>query len=126
MKTYVKKKVEARGKPCAKSPGIDEGFFNMLLREAIIPDERVTIKNECYKKNIKTIQTCKCNKEVGMLTKTWKIKNRVINDSSNPVYCGIPSKRAKRRSMIGSNIMSTANNRGGKIPYKNIFINKKN
>ena len=52
--TYVKKKVEARGKPCAKSPGIDVGLFNIPFREAIIPDESVTIKNECYKKN-KTI-----------------------------------------------------------------------
>ena len=58
-------------------------------------------------------------KKIGLLTKTWKIKNRVINDNSNPVYCGIPSNRAKRRSMIGSNIISIANNRGGKIPYKN-------
>ena len=47
--TYVKKKVEARGKPCAKSPGIDVGLFNIPFREAIIPDERVTIKNECFK-----------------------------------------------------------------------------
>ena len=46
-KTYVKKKVEAWGKPCAKVAGIDVGLFNMELREAIIPDERVTIKNEC-------------------------------------------------------------------------------
>ena len=43
----LRKKVEAFDKPCAKSLGIDDGLFKMPLREAIIPDERVTIKNEC-------------------------------------------------------------------------------
>jgi len=44
------------------------------------------------------------------------MKNRVINDSSNPEYWGIPSKRAKRRRTIGSNSISTANNTGGNMP----------
>lgn len=56
------------------------------------------------------------------LTKTWKMKNRVIRDNSNPVYWGIPSKRARRRRMIGSSIVNTASNTGGKIPYSNLGI----
>ena len=68
-------------------------------------------------KNSRLDLNCKSKDENSPLTKTWKMKNRVINDSSNPVYWGIPSKRAKRRRKIGSNIISTANNTGGKMPY---------
>ena len=45
--TYVKKKVEACGRPCAKIAGIDVGLFSIELREAMIPEESVTTKNEC-------------------------------------------------------------------------------
>lgn len=45
--TYVKKNVEACGRPCAKTDAIDVGLFNKDCNEAMIPDERVTTKNEC-------------------------------------------------------------------------------
>ena len=47
---------------------------------------------------------------------TWNIKYRVIKLSSMAERCGMPSKRASRRKMIGSNSMRIASSAGGKIP----------
>lgn len=50
------------------------------------------------------------------------MKNRLIKDSSTPVFLGMPSNLAKRRSTIGSSIIRTASKTGGKIPYKSLSM----
>jgi hypothetical protein len=46
------------------------------------------------------------------------MKNLVINESSRPVYLGMPSKRASNLNTIGSNIINTAKSTGGRIPCR--------
>ena len=47
IRTHVRKNVEALGKFWASSDGIDAGLLTRSGSAAMIPDERVTIKNEC-------------------------------------------------------------------------------
>jgi len=47
---------------------------------------------------------------------TWKMKKRDIRESSSPVYFGMPSNLARRRKMMGSSIIRTASNTGGRMP----------
>lgn len=47
--THVKKKVEAKGKFDASNDATDVGLFKMLVIEAIMPEDKVTIRNECYR-----------------------------------------------------------------------------
>ena len=51
-----------------------------------------------------------------MLTMTWKMKKRVINDSSMPEYFGIPSNRARRRRINTVTNINSASSTGGRIP----------
>jgi hypothetical protein len=44
---YVRKNVDAAGSFCASSDGTDDGSLSRPFRDAAIPDEIVTIKNEC-------------------------------------------------------------------------------
>jgi hypothetical protein len=44
---YVRKKVEAKGRFCARSEGIWPGLLIRPGRAAMIPELMVTIKNEC-------------------------------------------------------------------------------
>ena len=46
-RTHVRKNVDALGKFWASSDGIDAGLLTRSGSAAMIPDERVTIKNEC-------------------------------------------------------------------------------
>lgn len=46
--THVKKNVEAKGKFDASNDATDVGLFRMFVIEAIIPEDKVTIRNECY------------------------------------------------------------------------------
>lgn len=51
------------------------------------------------------------------LTRTSKMKNRVIKLSSTPVLFGIPSNLASMRRTMGRSINSTASKTDGKIPW---------
>jgi len=53
QQTHVRKKVDAAGKFCDKIAGALVGEFIKSVREAVIPDVTVTIKNECFQ-----IRTC--------------------------------------------------------------------
>jgi hypothetical protein len=46
--THVKKKVEAKGKFDASNDATEVGLFKMVAIEAIMPEDKVTIRNECY------------------------------------------------------------------------------
>ena len=50
------------------------------------------------------------------LTITWNIKYLPIKLLSTAVFRVIPSNLASNRNTIGSNIINTASNTGGKIP----------
>lgn len=52
-----------------------------------------------------------------VLTMTWNMKYLVIKLSSTPLRLGIPSNLASKRKNIGSSIIKTASNTGGKIPF---------
>lgn len=47
MPTHVRKKVDALGRFCAKTEGIDPGLLEKLAREAIIPEEIDKTMNDC-------------------------------------------------------------------------------
>ena len=49
--THVRKNVEALGRFCARSEGMEPGLLTRSGNAAMIPDESVTIKNECYIKS---------------------------------------------------------------------------
>jgi len=48
QQTHVRKKVDAAGKFCDKIAGALVGEFFNMVSEAVIPDDTVTIKNECF------------------------------------------------------------------------------
>ena len=50
------------------------------------------------------------------LTMTWKIKKRIIREGSKPVCFGMPSDLTRRGKTMGSNVIKTASNTGGRMP----------
>ena len=50
------------------------------------------------------------------LIMTRKIKKCIIRQSSKPVHFRIPSDLARRSKKMGSNIIKTASNTGGRMP----------
>lgn len=114
----MRKKLDAWGRFEASSDGIEVGLLIRSGTAAMRPELNVTIKNECYNVamliNIQPKHSKK--KKPWKPTMTWKIKKRVIKESSKPVYLGIPSNLASRRSTIGRSNIRTASNTGGRIP----------
>ena len=49
---YVIKNVEASGRFFASNVGIDVGLLTKLGSEAMIPDERVTMRKPCWGKDL--------------------------------------------------------------------------